>query len=316
MKTKEYTYKSSSNLCQIKAWQWAPDDGRVKAVLQIHHGMAEHCGRYKACIKAFTDMGYAVFMNDMINHGQSNHNREHLGYFGEKDGYKDILADAKSLMDIAKSEYPHKPYVICGHSMGSMVMRCFINEYGNCFDGAVFIGTSGANPLAGISIFMTDFIAKIKGPEYKSSFLKKVGFGAYDKPFEHRTDYDWGSRDRKCVDDYQADELCGFTFSAMGYQDLARLVMECNTDEWAGNIDKDMPVLLISGSMDPVGNYEKGVREVYDRLIKTGHRNAEIKLFPDARHEILNEINKEEVYDFINDFIERKVLGNSNEGND
>lgn len=309
MKTKEYSFKSSSNLCHIKAWQWAPDNEEdVKAVLQIHHGMAEHCGRYKACIKAFTDMGYAVFMNDMINHGKSNHNKELLGYFGDKDGYKDIIADAKSVMDIAKKEYPDKPYIISGHSMGSLIMRCFINEYGCCFDGAVFIGTSGSNPLANVSIALTSVISKFKGTTYKSDFLKKVGFGAYDKPFEHRTDYDWGTRDSASVDDYQADEYCGYTFSTAGYKDLAKLVMECNTDQWANRINKDMPVLLISGSMDPVGNYEKGVKEVYDRLKKTGHTNVDIKLYPEARHEILNEINKEEVYDYINNFIEKNVI--------
>lgn len=309
MKTKEYSFRSKSNLCEIKAWQWCPDnESDIKAVLQIHHGMAEHCGRYKNCIKAFTDMGYAVFMNDMINHGKSNSDKAMLGYFGDNDGYKDIIADAKTLMDIAKKEYPNKPYIISGHSMGSLIMRCFINEYGNCFDGAVFIGTSGTNPLAKISIVLTNMIGAIKGKTYKSPWLKKVGFSAYDKPFEHRTDYDWGTRDTASVDDYQADEYCGYIFSAMGYRDLAKLVIDCNTDAWANNINKDMPVLLISGSMDPVGNYSKGVREVYDRLVKTGHTNVDIKIYPDARHEILNELNKEEVYDYINSFIEENIL--------
>lgn len=311
MKTKEYTYESRSGLCRIKAWQWYPDnDADIKAVLQIHHGMAEHCGRYAQSVKAFTDMGYAVFMNDMLNHGQSNSKKEQLGYFGENNGYKDIIADAKSLMDIAKGEYPDKPYVICGHSMGSMVMRCFINEYGNCFDGAVFIGTSGNNPLAGISILLTDLIAKFKGGTYKSEFVKNAGFGSYNKHFEKRTDCDWLSRDRQSVDAYLKDELCGFTFSVRGYKDLARLITECNTDAWAANINSDMPVLLVSGSMDPVGNYGKGIKDIYERLIKTGHKNAEMKLFEDARHEVLNEHNKEDAYDFINKFIERKVLVN------
>lgn len=309
MKTKEYSYRSKSNLCEIKAWQWYPDDkSKVKAVLQIHHGMAEHCGRYKNCIKAFTDMGYAVFMNDMINHGKSNKDKSMLGHFGDKDGYKDIIADAKTLMDIAKKEYPDKKYIISGHSMGSLIMRCFINEYGCCFDGAVFIGTSGSNPLANVSIALTNIIGAVKGKTYKSETLQKLGFGAYDKPFEHRTHYDWGTRDTASVDDYQQDEYCGFIFSAMGYKDLAKLCIECNTDDWANNVTKDMPLLLISGSMDPVGNYEKGVKEVYDRLVNTGHTNVDIKLYPEARHEILNELNKEEVYEYIDNFIEKNIL--------
>lgn len=308
MKTKEYTYISRSALCEIKAWQWLPDDGNVKAVLQIHHGMAEHCGRYKACIKAFTEMGYAVFMNDMINHGKSNEDESMLGYFGDKDGYKDVIADAKTLMDIAKKEYPDKKYIICGHSMGSLIMRCFINEYGNCFDGAVFIGTSGTNPLASVSIALTNLVGAVKGKTYRSKTLKKIGFASYDKPFEHRTDYDWGTRVKESVDDYQQDDRCGFTFSAMGYQDLAKLCIDCNSDKWYANVGNQVPILLISGEMDPVGNYSKGVKEVYDKLIATGHNQAEIKLYPEARHEILNELNKEEVYNDINDFIERKIL--------
>lgn len=308
MKTKEYSYPSKSGLCEIKAWQWYPDDGEVKAVLQIHHGMAEHCGRYKSCIDAFVKMGYAVFMNDMINHGKSNKKFDELGYFGDKDGYKDIIADAKILMDIAKKEYPSKPYIISGHSMGSLVMRCFINEYGNCFDGAVFIGTSGTNPLAKISISISSLIGLFKGKLYKSEFLYKTGFSAYDKPFEHRTSYDWGTRDKACVDDYMNDNYCGFKFTTCGYKDLAKLCIDCNSSDWFKNVGKDMPVLLISGSMDPVGNYEKGVKEVYNKLLETGHTNVKMKLYPEARHEILNELNKEEVYDEINRFITEKVL--------
>lgn len=309
MRTKEYSYPSKSGLCDIKAWQWCPDnDSDIKAVLQIHHGMAEHCDRYKNAIKAFTDMGYAVFMNDMINHGKSNSDKKMLGYFGDKDGYKNIIADAKTLMDIAKKEYPDKKYIISGHSMGSLIMRCFVNEYGCPFDGAVFIGTSGSNPLAGISIALTKLIGIFKGKLYRSPWLYKTAFGAYDKPFEHRTNYDWGTRDKESVDDYQNDDYCGFIFSTVGYRDLAMLCLDCNNDKWANAIKKNMPVLLISGSMDPVGNYKKGVKEVYERLKATGHTNIDIKLFKDARHEILNELNKEDVYNYINDFIENSIL--------
>ncbi len=308
MKVKEYSYPSISGLCEIKAWQWFPDNGEVKAVLQIHHGMAEHCGRYKSAIEAFVNMGYAVFMNDMINHGKSNKDKALLGHFGDKDGYKDIIADAKTLMNLAKKEYPDKKYVLCGHSMGSLIMRCFINEYGNCFDAAVFIGTSGSNPLANMSIAITNIVGAIKGRTHKSSFLHKLGFSAYDKPFEHRTSYDWGSRDSNTIDDYVADEYCGFMFSAAGYQDLAKLCMECNTDAWARNIHSEMPILLISGDMDPVGNYGKGVREIYDRLIATGHTKVDMKLYSGARHEILNETNKEEVYAYIDHFITKSIL--------
>ena len=149
MKTKEYMYPSCTGNGEIKAWQWCPDDENVKAVIQMHHGMAEHCGRYKNFIKAFTDLGYAVFMNDMAGHGKSVKDGDTLGYFGDKDGAKNIIRDAGKLTEIAKQEYPDKKFIIGGHSMGSLIMRCYINEFGcDGIDGAMFIGTAGPTPLA------------------------------------------------------------------------------------------------------------------------------------------------------------------------
>lgn len=308
MKIKEYSFPSASGICDIKAWQWLPDNGEVKAVIQMHHGMAEHCGRYKNFVKAFTDMGYAVFMNDMLGHGQSNVDRDLLGYFGDKDGYLNIIKDAKTLTDIAKDEYPDKKFIIAGHSMGSLVMRNYINEYGCPFDGDMIIGTAGPTPLAKLGMPIIDFVGKIKGKKYHSQFINDLSLGSYDKPFEHRTHYDWGMRDTHQVDEYVADPLCGFLFTVAGYKDLATLTVKCNEDRWYGNVAKDVPVILASGSMDPVGNYSKGVRQVYDKLIATGHTNVSIKIYPDARHEILNELNKEEVYADLNKWIEDKVL--------
>jgi alpha-beta hydrolase superfamily lysophospholipase len=308
MQVKEYTYKSASGLVDIKAWQWYNENKDVKAVIQMHHGMAEHSGRYKNFIKAFTDLGYAVFMNDMINHGKSNDDKSLLGYFGDKDGYKNIIRDAHTLSNIAKKEYPDKKFIIAGHSMGSLIMRSYINMFGNDFDGAIFIGTSGSNPVAKTGLVIIDTVGKVKGLEHKSPLINKIGFSAYDKPFEHRTSYDWGTRDTKSVDDYVADEYCGYLFSVAGYRDLSLLVMDCNSDDWFKNVAKDMPVLLTSGTMDPVGNYTKGVKEVYQRLLDTGHSNVTLKFYENARHEILNELNKEEVYSNINQWIEKNVL--------
>lgn len=308
MITKEYTYKSASGICDIKAWKWAPDNGEVKAVIQMHHGMAEHVTRYKSFINAFVEKGYVIFMNDMLGHGESNNDPELLGYFGDTDGYKNILADAKTLTDIAKEEYPDAKFLIAGHSMGSLIMRCYINEFGNDFDGAIFIGTAGPTPIAKVGIPIMKAVAAIKGKKHHSQFLNDISLGAYDKPFEHRTHYDWGMRDTEEVDKYVADPLCGFLFTVAGYMDLSQLTIQCNEDKWFNNVSKDVPVLLTSGDMDPVGNYGKGVIEVYKKLLETDHNKASIKLYKDARHEILNEINKTEVYDDINKWIEENVL--------
>mgnify|MGYP000957847043 CR=1 FL=1 len=306
MHIKEYSYDSVSGLCGIKAWQWLPD-GEPIAVVQIHHGMAEHCKRYKNAINALTKMGYAVFMNDMINHGESNENENELGFFGNKNGYKNIIADARKLTEIAKNEYPNKKFIIAGHSMGSLVMRCYLNSYSDV-DGAIFIGTSGVNNLAPISIVLTGFVSLFKGKKYRSNWLNNIGFSAYSKPFENRTTYDWGSRDAKSVDEYCADPKCGYIFSSRGFDDLARLAMQCNSKLWYKNVKEDLPILLMSGEMDPVGNYSKGVNEVYLKLINSNHKNVTKKIYKDARHEILNELNKEEVFEDINNWIKENVL--------
>lgn len=308
MKIKEYTYPSSSGICDIKAWQWMPDNGDVKAVIQMHHGMAEHSGRYAGFIKAFTQMGYAVFMNDMLGHGKSNNDRALLGYFGDRDGYLNIIRDAKQLTDIVKQEYPDKKFIIAGHSMGSLIMRCYINEYGCDFDGDVIIGTAGPTPLAKVGVPIIKMVGAIKGKKHHSPFLNKLSLGAYDKPFEHRTHYDWGMRDTAQVDEYVADPLCGFLFTAAGYADLAKLTVECNEDAWYANVRSDLPIFLMSGAMDPVGNFSAGVQKVYNKLVSTGHTKVNIKIYPEARHEILNELNKDEVYADLNAWIEEKVL--------
>ena len=118
MKVKEYSYPSASGLCEIKAWQWSPDDDKVKAVLQIHHGMAEHQGRYRDFIEYLVGQGYAVFMHDMANHGKSNQNFSETGYFGLKDGWKNLVRDLNTNFEKAKSAYPDKKIIVMGHSMG------------------------------------------------------------------------------------------------------------------------------------------------------------------------------------------------------
>lgn len=309
MKTKTYSFPSTSTLSTIYAWQWFPDDGDVKAVIQLHHGMAEHCGRYQKALEALTDMGYAVFMHDMLGHGKSCRSADDLGYFGDKDGYRFLIQDAKQLFDIARSEYPDKKIVIAGHSMGSFIMRCFTARYPSAgYSAAIYIGTAGPNPLAGASVVITNVLAALKGKKYRSKWLENTGFKGYNDKFEHRTDCDWLSRDKQSVDEYIDDKLCGFTFTVAAYNDLGHLLQECNQDSWYQNVPKDLPIMLASGDMDPVGDYAKGVKIIYDKLISTGHKDVEMKLYRDARHEILRELESEKFYRDIDKFITEKVL--------
>ncbi|MDE6659735.1 MAG: lysophospholipase, partial [Eubacterium sp.] len=211
MKVKAYNFKSATSVCTIYGCEYTPDNDDVKAVLVIHHGMAEHQKRYQNFIEYLTENGIAVFMHDMANHGKSNQNFEETGYFGDKDGFKFLVKDLKTTFDKAKAAYPDKKIIAMGHSMGSFITRCFTAWYADAgFSGAIYMGTGGANPAAAAGDILSAGLAKIKGTKNKSKFLDKLTFGAYNKKFEGRTPFDWLTRDSKIVDQYIADDYCGF----------------------------------------------------------------------------------------------------------
>lgn len=282
----EFTFESVSKLAPIHAAQYIPQ-GEVKAVLQIAHGMAEHLERYEGFIDALTDQGVAVFINDHIGHGGSVKSEEDKGFFGDK-GWETMVLDCRSLFNIARGKYPDLPYFFFGHSMGSFVAREFIRRYGNDLNGAIICGTGGSNPGAPIGVKLAKMIAKSKGERYRSKFIDGMAFGSYNKKFEGRTNFDWLTRDQDIVDQYIADPDCGYLFTLNGYIGLFSALATVSKKDWYEGVPKELPILLISGSMDPVGNYGKGPAEVCDKLKDTGH-DAQLILYADCRHEILNE---------------------------
>lgn len=308
MKIEEYHFPSATGVCEIYGNIYTPDHGEVAAVLAIHHGMAEHQKRYLEFIEYLTSKGYAVFMHDMANHGKSNRNFDETGYFGDKDGYKGLVADFNTTFVKAKNAYPDKKIIVMGHSMGSFIVRCFTAWYNTAgFDGAIYMGTGGKNPIAGVGDKVSAIIAKLTGYKKKSKLIDKMAFGSYNSKFEKRTPSDWLTRDKAVVDQFIADDKCGFVFSAQGMNDLIKLNTAANTDDWYNKVPKDIDILVISGDMDPVGNYASGIREINDKLIATGHTKVQMKLYPEGRHEVLNELNKAEVYEDINRFIEKVI---------
>lgn len=304
---KEFNFPSATGVCEIYGNTYLPDED-AKAIVVIHHGMAEHKGRYKEFIEYLVNNGYGVYMHDMANHGGSNQNIDETGYFGKKDGYKGLVDDFNTIVLRAKSENPDKKIIVMGHSMGSFICRCFTAWYSNAgFDGAIYMGTGGSNPIAGVGDKLSSAIAKATGYKKKVALLDKITFGSYGSKFEKRTSFDWLTRDSAIVDKYINDDYCGFLFSAQGMNDLVKLNINANTDEWYAKLPKDLNILVVSGDMDPVGEYSKGIEEIKTRLAETGHNNATVKLYKDARHEILNEINKDEVYADIKNWLDSIV---------
>lgn len=303
MKTKEFSFKSATGVCRIHGCEFLPE-GEVRAVVIIHHGMAEHINRYADYVKHLTDMGYAVFMHDMANHGKSNQKTELLGYFGENDGYKNLVKDLKTVYDLAKKEFPDKKIIMFGHSMGSFIVRCFDCAYPGASDASVYMGTGGSNPAAGMGKAISNLIASIKGSTYKSKMLDKITFGSFNKKTDKKTSFDWLTRDSAIVQKYIDDDYCGFLFTVKGMNDLVNLNVWANSAECYNTVKKDLPILLVSGADDPVGAYSKGINEVADKMKASGHTNVTVKLFPGCRHEVLNETNRQEVYEGIDEFLD------------
>lgn len=294
--TKEYTFPSASGLCDIYAQSAAPIDyGSIRGVVQISHGMAEYSNRYAQFALELCKNGYAVFINDHVGHGSSVTDKDMLGYFGEN-GEETFVEDMKSLTDIIKSEYNDLPLYLLGHGMGSLIARKYTAKYGYLLDGVIYTGTSGENPALGIGIQLANTLIKQNGPYYRSELLDTIAFGTYNRKTEKRTDCDWVSRDAKEVDKFIADELCGYKYTVSGMKTLFLTLKAVSTRRWYNSVPLSMPILLLSGSMDPIGDYSKGVTEVYKTLKKTGHKYVTMKLYDGARHEILNEINRKEVF--------------------
>lgn len=308
MKQRAFSFPSATGVGTIRAERYEPDDGRFDGVMVIHHGMAEHRKRYRRFIEFLCDHGIAVYMHDMASHGESRQEGGERGWFGEKDGWKGLIADYREMVRRAGKENPGKPIIALGHSMGSFLVRMYLADGGK--DGircAIIMGTGGPNPAAAAGKTLAGMIGAVRGKKHQSRLINTMAFGAYGKNFEGRTDFDWLTRDQGIVDQYIADPDCGYLFTVQGMHALISVNLASNQDSWYQAVPKDLPILLISGEQDPVGDYGKGVRTVGQKLKESGHTRVTVKLYPEARHEVLNELNRDEVAHYILDWIKEEI---------
>ncbi|WP_028505875.1 alpha/beta hydrolase [Ruminococcus sp. FC2018] len=276
----------------------------VRGVVQIAHGMAEHFERYSGFADFLAEKGFVVCGEDHLGHGRSVSDDTDYGYFAQREGWQCVVKDMYKLTRMMKKSYPEVPYFIFGHSMGSFLARAFVTCYHRALDGAVFCGTSGGQGGTEAMLTMLDIAKRIHGEKYKGEFFNKLAFGSYNNGISPRnSDFDWLSRDTANVARYCNDKRCGFTFTINGFENLIKMIWYVSNDKWYSSYPKDLPTYLISGSADPVGNYGKGVLKVFNNL-NLYNCNVEMKIYKDARHELLNEINKDEVYSDVLDFFE------------
>ena len=300
----QFIFPSYQDHQPVAAYVYLPSQRPYRGVVQISHGMCEYILRYEPFCQFLAQAGFVVCGADHLGHGQTAPEKSALGLLGEKSGHLFLTENLNLLCDLMRSRFADLPYFLLGHSMGSFVARDFLAKYGYKLQGALISGTSGGNSLAGLGIAVAKALIFLTGGKRPSRLLTAMAFGSYNKRFEKRTRYDWLSRDEAVVDAYVADAYCNFMFTARGYLDLFTVLRRVSQPEWAGCVPKELPVLLFAGEEDPVGDYGQGVKAVYDRLQRAGLQRVELKLYPGGRHEMLNEINRQEVYADVRAFLE------------
>ncbi|MCQ2539092.1 MAG: alpha/beta hydrolase [Acetatifactor sp.] len=310
MKKEEFYFDSRDGKSKLHAVRYTPDDGKVRGVLQIVHGMAEHVERYEEFAEFLTGKGLVVTAEDHLGHGGSIGENGTVGYFCSQDPATVVVRDVHRLKKITQGLYPGVPYVLMGHSMGSFIARNYICRYGTGITAAIIMGT-GMQPagLIKVSKIMAGIQKVFCGPKHSAKMLDKIAFGAYNNKINNpRTTFDWLTKEDSIVDKYIEDPLCGFTFTVNGFATLFELIDRLHKPENLSRVPHDLPIFMVSGEADPVGDYGKGVQLAYDSLKNAGVQNITMKLYEGDRHEILNEKDRAEVMDDIWDWIEIAAL--------
>lgn len=277
-------------------------DGEIKGIFHLVHGMTEYIGRYAPLFESLASVGYLCVGFDNLGHGYTAR-EEDLGFIASKNGWSYMVDDVKLFADNIKANYPDLPYILMGHSMGSFITRVAVARYHELADKYICCGTAGKNPAASAGIALCNIVKVFKGERAISPFLENMAFGAYNKRFEGNTKYEWLTKDRNIIEKYAKDKYCTFHFTVSAMRDLMTLLKICNSKKCFNDTQNDLPILLIAGDMDPVGNYGKGVKEVYDNFKAFGKSNISIILYKNCRHEIHNDSCKEQMTNDILKFI-------------
>jgi len=288
---------------------WLPSPNvEIKAFLQILHGMAEHSDRYARFAEYLNSRGIAVFAVDHRGHGATA-SEEDMGWLSEKDGWYRLADDTFELANHITSQYLINTTFLMGHSMGSFLARTVMVKYPDFYSGVIIMGTGCGKGLAGkVGKLICKREIRKHGTKSPGIMMHKLSFGAYNKAFEPvATDFDWLSRDGKEVEKYIKDEKCGFMCTNGFFYDLLTGIEFANSRSNAEKIPKDLPLMIISGENDPVGDMGKGVRKVYKLYTGAGIVDVTLKLIPGARHELLNETNRKEIFEILANWLEAHI---------
>jgi alpha-beta hydrolase superfamily lysophospholipase len=299
MKSADFTFQTIDG-ASLNVRGWVIQE--PKAIVQVLHGMAEHCARYERLAQALAAAGYSTYAHDHRGHGQSIPEGFPPGHKADSDGWNRIVEDAHGINREIAKRHPGLPIIVLGHSMGSFVLQQLLFEHPNDMVAAALSGSNGKPPPIAM---LGKLVARIErarvGKRSPSPVMQKLTFGEYNKPFAPaRTEFDWLSRDPAEVDKYVADPLCGFAVSTQVWIDMLRALDRISNPSNVAKVPKDMPLYLFAGDQDPVGDNGQGMKRLYDAYKRAAIFDVRLKLYANGRHEMLNETNRQEV---IDDFI-------------
>ncbi len=298
-------YPSADGKSTVVYYRFIPVGREPRAIVQISHGMCEYIMRYEPLANYLTGLGYFVCGNDHTGHGKSVPDSDGLGFTG---GARTLVDDVNALSWIVKEQYPSLPLILLGHSMGSFVARLYAATYPGQANGLVIVGTGGPDNPTGLGKAVAKTVARFRGEKHRSKLITAIAFGSYNKriPKEagKRLPHSaWLSRDSAVVSAYNEDPLCNFTFTAKGYYDLFDLIGQVSKKDWPDRIPRSLPILMMSGDADPVGDYGRGVEKIYYRLLNAHLTDVRLLMYGGARHEIFNEIDREKVFEDLSHWL-------------
>jgi alpha-beta hydrolase superfamily lysophospholipase len=294
----ELSFLDVSDGVKLAVYAWPPP-AAPKAAIQIAHGLAEHAARYDRLARALTQAGYAVYGSDHRGHGKTARDPSELGFFAASDGFDKVVSDQFAVNRFVAARHPGLPIVLLGHSFGSFVSQAYLFEHADSVRAVVLSGTTSANPLLVAPGLALAYAERLRlGPRAKSKLLQQLSFGSYNDAFKPvRTEFDWLSRDPDEVDKYVADPSCGFDTSVQGWIDLFGGLLRIGSSARQRRLPSTLPVYLLSGTADPVGDMGKGPTRLQQQYQAAGIKRVKLNLYPTARHELVNETNRDQVTD-------------------
>lgn len=310
MQRYDFAFPSADGMTRIHAVEWVPE-GAPQAVLVVSHGVSEYILRYEGLARFLTERGFVVAGHDHLGHGTSVAAGAPRLYFGPRGSWDWVVQDLYTRRNLAGERYPGLPVFLLGHSMGSFLARTYLIRYPGTLAGAILMGTGQMAPaVVAAGRVLAAREAKKVGDTHPSPLVNKLAFEAYNQKFApNRTAYDWLSVNQENVDNYLADPLCGGDPTIGLFREMLGGIAYIEKAENLKRMNRNTPILFLSGAEDPVGDMGKGVRRAYRSFCRSGVRDVEMKLYPGARHEILNEAQGETVCADICRWLEAKLPG-------